>query len=393
MTPLLPVAEAQARLLALGRPLVAHTLPLGEAAGRYAAADLLARRDQPAADLSAMDGYAIRHADLPGPWRVVGESLPGLLPEGAIGPGDAMRIFTGAALPEGADAILIQEEGAREGDALTLTGAGPKPGQFVRKSGNDFREGSPIVALGDRLTPARIALAVLAGHGSVAVGRTPCVALISTGDELVEPGAPAAGVQLPASNALMLAAMLSGHAHVADLGIVRDDAAALAAAFGSARGADIIVTTGGASVGEHDLVKPVLESLGASIDFWKIAMKPGRPLMAGRLGDAVVLALPGNPVSAFVTATLFLLPLVAHLAGSREPLPRRRPARLGCDLPAGDRREEYLRGFWRDGAVFPAPNQDSAALASLAMAELLIVRPPAAPPAKTGEIADIVVIA
>lgn len=384
---LLPVPEAQARLLALAAPLAAETLPLAEAAGRYAAADVTALRAQPAADLSAMDGYAIRFADMPGPWRVVGESTPGRLPARALGAGEAMRIFTGAALPAGADSILVQEEARRDGERLILDGEGPlRAGSSVRPAGNDFANGAVLIERGARLTPARIALAALGGHGALAVGGRPRVALISTGDELVPPGAPIRGVELPASNALMLAAMLAGRAAVTDHGIVRDDSDALAAAFeAAARGADVIVTTGGASVGDHDLVKPVLERLGATVDFWRIAMKPGKPLLAGKFADTIVLALPGNPVSAFVTATLFLLPLAARLAGAADPLPRLRPARLGVALSPGGPRAEYLRATWRDGEVVTLPNQDSAALASLAAADLLLHRPAHAPPLAVGQ--------
>lgn len=392
---LLPVAEAQARLLALALPLAGERVTIDAAAGRYAAEDVVALRHQPAAALSAMDGYAIRLADMPGPWRVVGESTPGTLPALPLAAGEAMRIFTGAALPAGADAILIQEEARREGERLMLAGEGPLGlGSSVRRAGNDFAQGAVLIESGDRLTPARIALAALAGHGVLSVGGCPRVALISTGDELVPPGAPIAGVQLPASNALMLAAMLSGRATVIDHGIVRDDAEALAAVFArAASDADVVVTTGGASVGDHDLVKPVLERMGATIDFWRIAMKPGKPLMAGKLDDALVLALPGNPVSAFVTATLFLLPLVAFLSGARDPLPKLRRAQLRRALPAGGPRAEYLRGIWQGGAVELAPNQDSAALASLALADLLIVRAADAPAASAGDAIEIIEIA
>lgn len=395
MSALLPVADAQARLLASAAPLGQETLPLGEAAGRYLAEDCTATRGQPAADLSAMDGYAIVFADMPGPWRVTGESVPGTLPMRAIAPGEAMRIFTGAPLPAGADTILIQEEAARDGDALVLTGEGPRRrGQHVRAADGDFAQGQRLAANGARLTPARIGLAAMGGHGRLRVGRRPRVALISTGDELVPPGEPASGVRLPASNAAMLRAMLEADgAIVADLGIARDDFDALAAAFERARGADVIVTSGGASVGDHDLVRPVLDAIGGTLDFWKIAMKPGKPLLAGRLDDAIVLGLPGNPVSTFVTGTLFLLPLVRALQGAADPLPPSHRVRLGAPLPACGDRAEYLRGLWANGEVVQTAVQDSAAMVSLASANALIVRAAGAPATDAGEMAEILALA
>lgn len=394
MSTLLPVADAQTRLLALATPLPAETLPLGEAAGRYLAEDCTATRGQPAADLSAMDGYAIAFADIPGPWRVTGESVPGTLPDGAIAGGEAMRIFTGAPLPAGADTILIQEEAARDGDTLILTGEGPRRhGQHVRAANSDFARGQRLVAHGALLTAARIGLAAMGGYGRLSVGRRPRVALISTGDELVLPGEPVSGVQLPASNAIMLRAMLEPNgAIVDDRGIVRDDFDTLAAAFDAARGADIIVTSGGASVGDHDLVRPVLDAIGGTLDFWKIAMKPGKPLLAGKLGDAIIVGLPGNPVSTFVTATLFLLPLVRALQGAADPLPPTHRVRLGAPLPACGGRAEYLRGVWANGEVIQATEQDSAAMVSLASANALIVRVAGASAADAGEMAEILAI-
>lgn len=391
---LLPVPEAQARMLALAAPLGSETVPLGQAARRFAASDIAARRNQPAADLSAMDGYAIRFADLPGPWRVVGESTPGRIPSFSVEQGQAARIFTGAALPEGADTILIQENAARDGDALTLSSDAPrKIGQHVRRAGGDFAREQILIAKGDMLTPARIALAALGGHGTVSVGGRPRVALISTGDELVPPGVEATGVRLPASNAIMLQSMLEPiGAIVEDHGIVPDDADTLAAAFEAAREADIVVTTGGASVGDHDLVKPVLERIGATLDFWKIAMRPGKPLMAGRLGETVVIGLPGNPVSSFVTATLFVAPLVRHLQGATAVLPNVLQARLAAPLPAGGERAEYLRAIWSENGLVEAVDQDSAAMFSLASANALIVRAANVAPAEPGDLASVITL-
>jgi molybdopterin molybdotransferase len=385
---LLSVAEAQARILALARPLPQETVPLLAAAGRYAARDVAARRTQPAAALSAMDGYAIRFADLPGPWTVVGESAAGGGLDRPLGPGEAARIFTGAPLPAGADTVFLQEEAARDGARLSLAGEGPpRRGAHIRAAGSDFTLGATIIATGDALTPARVALAAIGGHGTLPVRRRVRVALISTGDELVAPGVPTPGTLLPSSNAPMLAALLGTlPVDVTDHGIVRDDLAALATAFAAAvEKADILVTTGGASVGDHDLVRPALERAGATIDFWRIAMKPGKPLMAGTRGDAVVLGLPGNPVSAFVTATIFLLPLIRASLGATAPLPRLQPAILASPLPATGPRAEYLRGRWLGGQVEQLPAQDSAALAALAAADLLIARPAHAAPAAAGE--------
>lgn len=389
---LLPVAEAQARLLALAEPVAIETVPLMQAAGRWAAGDICALRTQPAADLSAMDGYAIRFAGMPGPWQVIGESAAGTGFDGAAAEAhQAVRIFTGAPLPPGTDTVVIQEEVARAGTEMTLTGEGPaRIGQHVRRAGGDFAAGARLIEAGERLTPARIALGASGGHGALAVRRRVRVALISTGDELVPPGAPVQGVQLPSSNAAMLAALLADvPVETIDMGIVPDRLDALTDAFAAARNADVIVTTGGASVGDHDLVRPALEAAGAALDFWKVAMKPGKPLMAGRLGGAIVLGLPGNPVSAFATAFLFLRPLVARLGGARDPLPAPRRATLAADLPATLGRAEYLRGIWSHDGVRPATSQDSAALVALASANALIIRPPHAGPAHAGEAVDI----
>jgi len=394
MSTLLPVVEARSRLLALAAPLATEQVPLTEAAGRWAAGDLHARRTQPGADLSAMDGYAIRFADLPGPWRVIGESAAGRGFAGAVRSGEAVRIFTGAPLPAGADTVMVQEEAARDGDTLHLAGEGPAThGRNVRRRGLDFSEGDLLVRAGERLTPARLALAGAAGHGQIAVRRKVRVAIAATGDELVAPGAPVGEAQLPETNRLMLAAQLADlPVELLDLGILPDDRAALEAGF-RAVDADVLVTSGGASVGDHDLVRPALEAAGATIDFWKIALRPGKPMMAGRLGDTVVLGLPGNPVSAFVTALLFVRPLVAHLAGAADPLPRTRAATLGEPLAANGERTDYLRAEIRDGRVLASTLQDSAMLQTLARATCLIVREPHAPAARTGDPVEILDLA
>lgn len=390
---LLPVAEAQTRLLALATPLTTESVPLIDAAGRWAAADVRARRTQPAADLSMMDGYAIRFADMPGPWKLIGESRAGEGFAGRLDAGDTVRIFTGAPVPPGADTIVVQEEVQRDGAVVRLSSEGPQhAGSSIRPRGSDFAEDAVLVAAGDRLTPGRIAAAAVGGHGALAVGRRPRIALISTGDELVAPGEPAADVMLPASNGVMLRALIGAAAEVEDKGIVPDRIEALIDIFRTAQ-ADIIVTTGGASVGDHDLVRPALAEAGAELDFWRIAMRPGKPLLAGTLGNAIVLGLPGNPVSAFVTAHLFLMPLIAWLGGARSPLPATEPVTLATDLPSVGGRDDYIRATLFGGRASALPNQDSGALSTLAQADALIVRPAGAPPATVGEIVDILRIA
>ena len=391
---LVPVAEAQARLFALADPVSMETLPIRQAAGRWAAADIAARRTQPVADLSAMDGYAIRFADLPGPWRVTGESAAGRPFAGTVAAGEAVRIFTGAALPDGADTVLVQEEAAREGERLMLDGEGPAHrGRNVRARGLDFQDGDRLIAAGERLTPARIAVAATGGQGSLPVRRAVRVALAATGDELVPAGGPISGAQLPESNGAMLAAMLAGlPVDLIDLGILPDRLDVLTEAFRSVE-ADLLVTTGGASVGDHDLVRPALLAAGGEIDFWRIALRPGKPMMAGRLGQALVLGLPGNPVSAFVTATLFVLPLIAHLGGARDPLPIATHAVLGEDLPANQGRTDYLRAELHEGRIFASTIQDSSMLLTLARSTCLVIRPAHASIAIAGESAEILVIA
>jgi molybdopterin molybdotransferase len=342
-----------------------------------------------------MDGYAIRFDDLPGPWRVIGESAAGRAFGGAIGRGEAVRIFTGAAMPAGADSVLVQEEAERDGDTLALAGEGPpRRGMSVRRKGLDFDRGAVLIGAGTRLTPAAVALAATGGHGTLSINRRLRVAVMATGDELIAPGTASDDpLALPEGNSAMLAAMLADlPVDVTIAGIIPDRLDALVAAFSGAN-ADIIVTTGGASVGDHDLVRPALEAAGGTVDFWRIAIRPGTPMLAGRLGDAIMLGLPGNPVSAFVTATLFLRPLIAAMAGAADPLPRTLRAELAEPLPANDHRQDYLRATIVDGRVSAAITQDSSMLATLARATCLIVRPPHVPPAAIGDIVDILPLA
>jgi molybdopterin molybdotransferase len=395
MTSLLPVADAQARLFAMAPGVATERIPLTSAAGRWTAEPVIALRAQPGADLSSMDGYAIRFEDLPGPWRVIGESAAGRAFGGATERGEAVRIFTGAAMPAGADSVLVQEEAERTGDTLLLAGEGPpRRGMSVRRKGLDFERGAVLIGAGTRLTPAAIALAATGGHGALNVNRRLRIAILATGDELIAPGTASDDpLALPEGNSAMLAAMLADlPVDVTVAGIVPDQLDALVAAFSSAQ-ADIIVTTGGASVGDHDLVRPALEAAGGAVDFWRIAIRPGKPMLAGRLGETIMLGLPGNPVSAFVTATLFLRPLIAAMAGAANPLPRMLRAELADPLPANDHRQDYLRGALVDGRVSAAAMQDSSMLATLARASCLIVRPPHAPHAAIGDTVDILPLA
>ena len=390
---LLPVAEAQQRLLALApdRPVV--DLALRDAAGRWAARDVLAQRTQPSRDLSAMDGYAIRFDDMPGPWTVIGESAAGRPFPERVEAGQATRIFTGAALPPGTDTVLVQEEAGREDRTLTLTGEGPAHrGRNVRRRGLDFSQGDRLIAAGQRLTPARIAVAATGGHGTLPVRPRVRIAIAATGDELVPPGQGDVDA-LPESNGVMLAALLADlPVEIIDLGILPDNLERLRDAF-TGVAADLLVTTGGASVGDHDLVQPALKAAGGSIDFWRIALRPGKPMMAGRLNDMRVLGLPGNPVSAFVTAILFVKPLVAHMAGAGDPFPTAIPAILGEDLPANGPRIDYLRAAMIDGRIHAAAIQDSSMLLTLARSTCLVIRPPHAPPARAGDSAEILMLA
>ena len=394
MSSLLPVAEAQSRLFSLAPAVEREIAPLAQAAGRWAAADIVALRTQPAADLSSMDGYAIRFADLPGPFTLIGESAAGRAFTRTVHAGEAARIFTGAAVPDGADTVMVQEEVTADGQHVRLTGAGPATqGRNIRRKGLDFSNGDVLIAKGERLTPARIGVAATGGHAVLPVNRRLRIAIVATGDELVAPGAATAGAALPEANSVMLAAMLADlPVDIANLGILPDRLDILTDAF-AAVDADILVTTGGASVGDHDLVKPALVAAGGVIDFWRIALRPGKPMMAGRLGNAVVLGLPGNPVSAFVTAQVFLRPLIAFMAGAANPLPQTRSAILGEALPANDHRTDFLRAQTRGGSVFAASLQDSSMLRTLSQADCLVIRPALAPRAQEGDVVEIIPLA
>lgn len=387
MKELLGLEEAQARLLALAPQLPLETVPVEATLGRFLAADLTAARTQPAADLSAMDGYALFPGA--GPWQVVGESRAGAPYPAPLAPGEAARISTGAIVPEGADRVLLQEDAARaneEGrDTVTATDL-PPPGRHIRKRGFDFHAGDLLLARGTRITPARLALALAGGHGAVTVTRRLRVAVMDSGDELSPDPAACLAHQIPASNAAMIAAMLAPlGCEVTRIGPVPDDHAALAAALAEAENADILITSGGASVGNHDLIKPALAQWGSGTAFWRVAIKPGKPLLVATRGEAVILGLPGNPVSSFVTAFLFALPLVRAAMGDPEPLPRAVTMIAGEDLPPTEKRREFLRGVVEGDSVRLAGSQDSSALSALAAADALIDRPAGSAAGRAGK--------
>lgn len=392
---LIALDEARSRLLALTDPRPAVSLPLVDTTGLTLAEPLIAGRNQPAANLSAMDGYAVRSPDLPGPWHVVGESAAGRPFAGTIGPGEAARISTGAMIPKGADCVVVQEDVARDGGRLTLTGTGPAaPGAHIRRAGHDFAAGEQLADTGSIIDARLIALAAMAGHGALGVHRAPRIAILSTGDELVPPGeALPSPAHIPASNGVMLASLLS--ALPCDLTVpplLPDDRATIAAALEAQSQTDIILTTGGASVGDHDLIQPALADCGGTVDFWRIAMRPGKPVMVGRLGDAIVLGLPGNPVSAYVTATLLLLPLVRKMLGYQVLAPIISQALAGESFPATGSRQDFVRARWQDGRLIRLGNQDSGALLALHQAEALVVRAIGAPEAKPGDPIDYIAL-
>ncbi len=368
--------EAQARLLALATPLPIERVDVPSALGRYLAEPLYARRTQPAAHISAMDGYAVRDSDLAGPWLVVGESAAGHPFQGAVPAGSAVRISTGALLPADCNAVVVQEDVSRDGETITLAGQGPNPaGRHVRHAGSDFRLDSELLAAGTRIGPAQIALALAAGHKHLPVRRIPRLAVIDSGDELAPDPETCAVHQIPASNGAMIAALAAClPVETRRHGPVADDIAALVATLDEADAADVIVTTGGASVGDHDLLRPSLERWGASLAFWRVAIKPGKPLMVATGHGKLLIGLPGNPVSSMVTAYLFLLPVLRALLGASHPLPRAVRQELAAPLAATGMRREFVRGRLTEDGIVPIANQDSGALAALAATDMLIER-------------------
>jgi molybdopterin molybdotransferase len=403
MKALLPVAEARSRLLSAAAPITDTVeVPLGEADGRVLAADLAARLTQPPFDASAMDGYAVRALDASAvgtELSVIGTASAGHAFDGIVGPGETVRIFTGAPLPEGADSVLIQEDAERIADDRIRTGFSVVEGRHVRPRGQDFAEGEIVLKRGTVLDFAHLTVAAAMNHPTLGIYRRPRVAILATGDELVVPGGVPATAQIIASNTFGVAALVrSNGGEVLDLGIVKDNQADIADAVARAQleKADVLVTLGGASVGDHDLVQSTLKGAGMELDFWRIAMRPGKPLMVGSLNGMHVLGLPGNPVASLVTSLLFLEPLLRKLAHLSE---RNREV-MGVTaepIKANDQRQDYIRAsVTRDAAgnlVAKAfGKQDSSMMKIFSRSDGLIVRPPHAPELAAGAPCPILLI-
>ena len=401
----LSIPEARGLILSGLRPTGAETVPLAAADGRVLAHAIRARLDQPAHDQSAMDGYALRAADGAegAVLRVIGEAPAGRPFDGAVRPGEALRLFTGSVMPTGADAVLIQENATSDGDHLRVDRAVER-GRHVRLRGGDFASGEVLIEPGRLLDARLVGLAAAANHPHLAVRRRPRIALLATGDEVVLPGEPIGAGGLPSSNSFALAAAIRrAGGDPVTLPVAPDDLAAIAAIAAEAASCDMLVTTGGASVGDHDLVRPALARLGFEPDVWRIAMRPGKPLMHGalRFGDHAVpvLGLPGNPVSTLVCAALFLLPAIAAMLGrDPEAALSPRPVRVATMLPANDGRADHLRASLVAGSdgvplATPFPVQDSGRLADLARADALILRSPHAPSLASGGRAEALILA
>ena len=383
---MIPVAEALERLFALVAPLGSEEAPLSACAGRCLAADMVAARAQPPFPASAMDGYAVRRADVAegAVLRVIGTAPAGRAFAGTVGPGEAVRIFTGAPVPEGADYVVIQED-TEPGDGEIRLRSGPGDNDQIRSAGGDFQPGDRVSAP-RVLTPFDIALAAAMNLPSLTVRRRPEIALLSTGDELVMPGDAPRPDQIIASNALGLKALFeSAGARARILPIARDTEAALRAGFALAAEADLVVTIGGASVGDHDLVARVAESEGMGRAFHKVAMRPGKPLMSGRLAGTPMVGLPGNPVSAMVCGRIFIEPMIRVMLGFPPAPTPRRPATLAADLGANGPREHYMRATLEGDRIVPFSRQDSSLLRVLSEATALLVRPPHDPPRAAGD--------
>jgi molybdopterin molybdotransferase len=389
---LLSVAEALARVTHALQPLETERVPLESASGRVLAEDLAARVTQPPFDASAMDGYAVRAKDvavLPATLRLIGVSAAGTGFDGEVGEGETVRIFTGAPVPQGADTIVIQEDAEQSHGVVTAKKV--ELHAHIRPRGQDFKEGESLLTGGTRLGPCELMLAAAMNHAEVPVRRKPKVAILATGDEVVPVGSELGKDQIVSSVPIGLATLIEkAGGQAMQLGIAKDDPKSLVTLARAGSAADVLVTVGGASVGERDLVASALKSEGLEIDFWKIAMRPGKPLLYGRLGHQRVLSLPGNPVSALITAHVFLVPMLQAMLGLTTralPLPE---AVLGEALAANGPREHYMRARseWReDGTrvVRPLPSQDSSLVAELARADCLIVRAPHAAPLAAGE--------
>ena len=395
---MISVEEAVARIVAAFAPMEAERVAVEAAAGRVLAADAVARLTQPPFAVSAMDGYAVRAADVvrtPATLRVIGTAPAGHPFEGKVGPGEAVRIFTGGVVPDGADAIVIQEDTDLGGATVTIAVAA-QSGRHIRPAGQDFRAGDVLVAAGKRLSPRDVALLAAGDLPEISVRRRPRIAFAATGDELSRPGAPRAPGGIVASSVYALAALIeTAGGSVRDLGILPDRVESIQALAEHAADADLIVTLGGASVGEHDLIQRALEPKGFVLDFWKIAMRPGKPLIFGRLGTTPLLGLPGNPVSAYVCAVLFLKPAIAAMLGMTAQSEMLH-ARSATGLPANDTRQDYLRARLsrREGELWVEAFavQDSSMQNALARADALIVRPPKTAAARIGDMLPLLLL-
>jgi len=395
---LMPVADARARILAAMKTVNAENVSLVKAWGRVLADDVIARVTQPPVAVSAMDGYAVRAADVavvPATLTVIGEAPAGGAYEGRVGEGEAVRIFTGGPVPDGANAIVIQEDTKRDGDSVTITESSPE-GLFIRPAGLDFSAGDVGLEAGRTLTARDIALCAAMNVPWLRVRRKPRIAVLANGDELVMPGEAIGPNQIVSSNNIGLCALINASGGEAiDLGIAPDDAEGLMTMAAGARGADLLITIGGASVGDHDLIQSVLGETGLKVDFWRIAMRPGKPLIFGHFGDVPMMGLPGNPVSALVCALIFLKPAIAALLGAEAPDLETRSAVITADLGENDRRQDYLRATTArndsgEMTVSPFGKQDSSMLSRLARADALILRPPHAPAVKAGDSVNII---
>ena len=395
---MISVDEAVARITSAFTPLSDETIAVDQAVGRVAAQDVRAKLSQPPAAVSSMDGYALRVTDASqrgAKLRVIGSAPAGHPFDRRVAPGQAVRIFTGGIVPEGADAIVIQEDAEASDDHVTLNVAAT-PGRHIRVAGLDFKSGDVLIPAGRRLTARDLSLVAAGDVAQLTVRRRPRIAVAATGDELSLPGSARRPGGIVASSGYALTAMIARWgAEVVDLGILPDTQEAVASIADRAKTADLIVTLGGASVGEHDLVQKALGPRGFALDFWKIAMRPGKPLIFGRLGKTPLLGLPGNPVSTLVCAMLFLRPAIAAMLGV-EDVPNIVTARLLTDLKANDGRQDYVRARlqWRDGEPFiePFPVQDSSMLSILARADGLVVRPPHAAEAHAGDQVQVLIL-